>query len=187
MEDLYNKSPHKPVFATMGGGGCTVCHGNHEILKPSEAMLAGSGAVCANCHDAASEGGKTAAQMAALLAKLRSELDRADGSLTRARNSGMEVSEAQMRQIEGREALVKAQVAVHAFRLAEVEKPVKEGLAVAAEGVAAGEHALKERDTRRYGLMVFLVAALITMAGLWVAIRAIESRPEPAGRTAGSR
>ena len=183
MENLYNQSPHKTPFAGMGQGGCTVCHGNHEIHKPSEAMLAGTGAVCAECHEADSPGGKTAAQMAGLLGRLRSGLDRADAALTLARNSGMEVSEAQLRQMEGREALIKAQVAVHAFRLGEVEKPAKEGLAIAGEGVVAGQHALKERDTRRFGLGVFLITALISMAGLWLLIRAIESQPEAAPRT----
>lgn len=185
QENLYDQSPHKAAFASMGQGGCTVCHGNHEILKPTEAMLAGSGAVCSNCHDDASTGGKTASQMAGMLNRLRTELDRADAALTRARDSGMEISEAQMRQLEGREALIKAQVAVHAFQLAAVEKPVKEGLAIAAEGSRAGAQALKERDTRRFGLGVFLIAALISMAGLWTAIRTIESRPEPAGKPVG--
>jgi hypothetical protein len=49
-----------------------------------------------------------------------------------------------------------------------------EGLAIAAEGVQAGELALKERDTRRLGLVVFLFAALVAMAGLRMAIRAVE-------------
>ena len=184
MENLYNKSPHRAAFATLGGGGCTVCHGNHEIHKPGDAMLAGSGAVCSNCHEGNSEGGKTAAQVAAMLNNLRTRLDLADQKLIQARNSGMEVSEAQMRQMEGREALVKAQVAVHAFQVAAVEKPVKEGLAIAAEGVAAGDNALKERDRRRLGLGVFLITALVAMAGLWVTIRTIE-RPEPVERGVG--
>jgi hypothetical protein len=184
MENLYNKSPHKPVFANMGGGGCTVCHGNHEIRKPGEGMLAGSGAVCSQCHDPESTGGKTAAQMAAVIGKLQSELNRADAILTHARNSGMEVSEAQMRQLEGREALVKAQVAVHSFRLADVEKPAKEGLAIAAEGVTAGREALRERGTRRLGLGIFLITALITIAGLKMAIRSIEADPPEADKPA---
>jgi len=95
------------------------------------------------------------------------------------------VSEAQMRQMEGHEALIKARVAVHAFRFAAVEKPAKAGLAIAAEGVSAGERALKERDTRRIGLGVFLIAALVTIAGLRMAIRSLESPSGAAEKTAG--
>jgi predicted CXXCH cytochrome family protein len=57
FEELYNKSPHQPVFSGMGAGGCVVCHNNHAIKMPSVAMLAGSQAVCAQCHDASSQGG----------------------------------------------------------------------------------------------------------------------------------
>ncbi len=180
MEELYAKSVHREVFASMGTGGCSVCHGNHEIRKPTPEMLAGNSSVCSNCHDAESAGGKAAARMATAIGKLKSELDRADAILTRARQSGMEVSEALMRQVEGREALVKAHVAVHAFNAAEVEKAAGVGLAIAAEGVGAGEQALKERDTRRIGLAVFLVAALAAIAGLRLLIRAIEAQPDEA-------
>jgi len=186
FEEMYNKSPHKPVFAAMGGGGCTVCHGNHAIAKPGIEMLAGNGSACAQCHDATSAGGAAAAQIAGLLTKLDSALAQSDMVLDRARDSGMEVSEPTLRQMEGREALVKARVAMHQFQVASVAKPVAEGLAVAAETRRAGEKALQDRDSRRVGLALSLVTILVTMAGLWMAIRSLESKspavPKPAGR-----
>lgn len=184
FEERYNKSPHQPVFASMGG--CTVCHSNHGIRKPSIGMLAGNGAVCAQCHEGTSPGGAAAAQMAGLLTRLDTALNQSDAVLAQARNSGMEVSEAMLRQMDGREALVKARVALHAFQVAAVAKPANEGLAVAAETRRAGEKALRDRDTRRIGLALSLVTILITMAGLWMAIRSLESKGrtvlKPAGR-----
>ena len=186
FEEMYNKSPHKPVFAAMGGGGCTVCHGNHAIAKPGIEMLTGNGSACAQCHDPTSAGGAAAAQIAGLLTKLDSALAQSDMVLNRARDSGMEVSEPTLRQMEGREALVKARVAMHQFQVASVAKPVAEGLAVAAETRRAGEKALQDRDSRRVGLALSLVTILVTMAGLWMAIRSLESKspavPKPAGR-----
>ena len=185
FEEMYNKSPHQPVFSSMGSGGCTVCHSNHGIRQPGIQMLAGSGSVCAQCHDSTSAGGAAAAEMAGLLTKLDKALDQSDAVLNQAHDSGMEVSEAMLRQMEGREALVKARVAMHAFQVAAVAKPVKDGLAVAAETRRAGEKALKDRDWRRVGLALSLVTILITMAGLWLAIRSLESKtavPKPAGR-----
>ena len=176
FEELYNKSPHQPVFASMSAGGCTVCHSNHGIKMPSVAMLSGPQAVCAQCHDAGTSGGNAAAEMAGMLKKLEAELDRSDQILKRAHESGMEVSEAQLRQMEGRENLVKARVAVHAFNAAEVRKPVEAGLKIAADTYRSGELAMKERDTRRFGLMVSLAAILLTMLGLWIAIRNLEGR-----------
>ncbi|HZT28388.1 MAG TPA: cytochrome c3 family protein [Bryobacteraceae bacterium] len=184
FEELYNKSPHQPVFSAMGTGGCTVCHGNHGIKQPSLAMLSGSGAVCAQCHDATSKGGATAAQMAALLGRLQEALAKSDEVLNRAHSDGMEVSEAQMRQLEGREALVKARVAVHAFQTAAVEQPANQGLAIAAETLRAGQSALEERNHRRRGLALSLITILITMGGLWLAIRNLEAKPEAAPKSA---
>ena len=184
--DLYNKSPHQAAFAAMGAGGCTVCHSNHGIRKPGIQMLAGNDAVCGQCHEANSAGGQAAAQMAAQLTKLDAALNQSDAILSRARASGMEVSEPILRQMEGREALVKARVAVHAFNAAAVAKPVGEGLAVAAETRRAGEKALQDRDSRRVGLALSLITILVTMIGLWMAIRSLESKPaalpKPAGR-----
>jgi predicted CXXCH cytochrome family protein len=176
FEELYNKSPHQPVFASMSAGGCTVCHSNHAIKMPSVAMLSGTQAVCTQCHDAGTNGGKAAVEMAGMLKQLESALNRSDLLLKRAHESGMEVSEAQLHQIEGRENLVKARVAVHAFSPAEVRKPVEAGLKIAADTYRSGEQALRERDTRRLGLMVSIGAILITMLGLWLAIRNLEGK-----------
>jgi hypothetical protein len=114
--------------------------------------------------------------MAQQITALDKALERSDQILANAQQSGMEVSEALLRQREGRENLVKAAVAVHAFQTAAVQKPVKEGLAIAAETYQAGVSALKERRTRRLGLSVSLIAIAITMLGLWLAIRTIEGR-----------
>ena len=176
MEDLYKKSPHEPVFAAMGAAGCVVCHSNHEIRPPNAGMLAGPNSVCSQCHDATSPGGIAAAEMARQITSLETALARADRILADAQQSGMEVSEALLRQREGREDLVKAAVAVHAFRTAAVQKPVKDGLAIAAETYQAGASALQERRTRRMGLSVSLIAIAITMLGLRLAIRSIEGR-----------
>jgi predicted CXXCH cytochrome family protein len=185
LEDLYRKSPHQPVFEALGAAGCTVCHGNHQVLKPNGAMLAGANSVCTQCHDSDSAGGAAAARMAAGIGNLESALERSDAALSRARSSGMEVSEAQLRQMEARENLIKARVAVHAFDVAAVEKPVNDGLAIAKETLEAGEGALKERDSRRVGLALSLVTILVTLAGLWLAIRTLESRSGAEAKSVG--
>lgn len=178
FEDLYKKSPHQPVFAAMGAAGCVACHSNHGIHKPNSGMLAGEASVCKQCHDAESAGGKLATEMAGQITRLGAALDRADQILERARSAGMEVGEAQLRQIEARERLVKARVAVHAFNKEAVIAPAKEGLAMAAENHAAGEKAMRDRDQRRFGLMLSLAFIVVTMAGLAMAIRSIESKTE---------
>jgi predicted CXXCH cytochrome family protein len=169
----------------MGVAGCVACHSNHKVASPSEAFLAGADAVCAQCHDAESAGGKLASEMHREITGLDTALDKAGAILSGARRSGMEVSEALLRLNEGRERLVKARVAVHAFRGDAVAAPVKEGLAIAAETQRAGEEALKERDFRRLGLALSLIAILITIAALWLRIREIEAPARGGQESAG--
>jgi hypothetical protein len=175
MEDLYAKSPHQPAFAKMGIGSCVVCHSNHAVLRTSSRMLSGPDAVCSQCHNAASAGGLAATQMASLNRNLEAALERSDAILRQASSAGMEVSQALLQQNDAREAQVKARVAVHAFEVGAVQKPVSEGLRIAAETYRAGEAALQERQRRRVGLGFSLVTILITLAGLWLAIRRLES------------
>jgi len=179
QENLYNDSPHQPVFELMGLAGCMTCHGNHRIVHPTTGLLAGEQAVCTQCHEPDSAGGQVAQQMGELIVGLSAQLDEADQLLERARLAGMEVSEALLRQREGREDLVLARVAVHSFSVEAVEEPVVEGHAIAEESLSAGMAALAERNVRRWGLGLSLIAILITMAGLWLAIRWFERKPEP--------
>ncbi len=186
MENLYDKSTHHDVFAAMNLGGCVVCHSNHGVKMPSTAMLAGPASVCKQCHDADSAEGQTAAGMAAQITKLDASLKSSDAVLGLAARSGMEVSEAVLKLQDGREALVKARVATHTLDPGAVRTAAETGLAIAAETHRAGEAALKERDFRRFGLIFALIAIAVTIAGLWLAVRAIE-RPEPPIAETGRR
>ncbi len=113
--------------------------------------------------------------MAGMLNQLTAALDRSGQILARAHRSGMEVAEAQLRQTEGRDDLVKAIVAVHAFNPAAVRTPVEAGLAIAADTYRSGQSALKERDARRIGLGISLITILAAVLGLWLAIRNLEN------------
>jgi hypothetical protein len=120
--------------------------------------------------------------MAGLIGNLSAALNRSETILNRASSSGMEVSEPVLRLNDGREALVKARVAVHAAETRAVAAPVNDGLKIAAETLAAGEQALRERNRRRIGLGVSLLAIVVTLLGLRLAIRSIEKPAAPVGR-----
>ena len=99
----------------------------------------------------------------------------ADAILEQARTSGMKVSDAILRQTDARQNLVKARANVHAFAIQAVSQPVQAGLAIASEDYRAGEAAMRERSVRRRGLAVSLATILVTMAGLWLIIRWLQS------------
>ena len=170
-EQLFQKSPHQPVFSAMPTGACVVCHSNHAILKATDQMLGGKNAVCKQCHDSDSAGGQIAAQMAALIVNLQNRIAAADALLDQAQNSGVEVSDAILRQRDARQSLVKARANVHAFAFQAVSTAAQEGLSIAAEDYRAGQAALHERDVRRFGLVASLAAISVTLVGLWLMIQ----------------
>lgn len=173
---LYEKSVHQPIFSgASGGGGCIVCHSNHAILQPSTAMLVGPNAVCSSCHDPGTPGAKTAAQMAQWIDGLGGALKHSESVLSEADRYGMEVSEAQVRLADGRENLVKARLAMHAFQPVEMQKPIQAGMAVADETLRAGQAALHDKNVRRLGLAVSVFFIAITVVAIFFVIRRLEA------------
>jgi hypothetical protein len=151
-----------------------VCHSNHAVHYPSTAMLAGPKAVCSGCHDAGTASAGTATQMAGWLDGLDTALKHSETILASAEKSGMEVSEAQVRLIDGRENLVKARLALHSMNPAQVQKPVEEGMAIAQETRKAGEFALHEKDIRRMGLAVSVLLIGIAILAIRLLLRRME-------------
>jgi len=140
-------------------------------------MLVGSNAVCSECHEAGSAPAKTAAQMAAWIDGLDRALKQSETVLARAEESGMEVSEPQMRLADGRENLVKSRLALHAIDPGEMRKPIDAGMTIAKETQAAGQAALREKDFRRWGLAVSVLLIGIAILAIRFLIRRIEARP----------
>jgi hypothetical protein len=174
---LFDKSPHQAAFARMNLPGCVQCHSNHEIVKPSDDWVGvGPKSVCATCHAAGDKGYAAAQKMAGDLARLRTFIGRAEETLNTAERSGMEVSSAKLELGNAQEALIKARVNVHAFNAGEVHKLTEAGVGIAKKDYEAGVAALRERDLRRKGLGVSLIAIVLALSGLYLKIRRMESR-----------
>jgi len=120
-------------------------------------------------------GAAAAVQMAGWIDGLGAALERSEKILASADRSGMEVSEAQVRLLEGRENLVKARLALHGFQPKEMQKPIDAGTAIANEVLRSGEAALHEKDVRRIGLAVSASFIAVTIAAIWMLIRRMES------------
>jgi nitrate/TMAO reductase-like tetraheme cytochrome c subunit len=175
--ELFDRSPHAAAFKKLNLPGCVQCHSNHEIVKPTDAWVGvGPKAVCANCHAAGDKGYAAAQGMAADLTKLRDAIARADQTLNTAENSGMEVSSARLELASAHEDLVKARVNVHTFTEADVRKLTDAGVGISTKAHAAGIAALHERDVRRKGLGIALIAIVLAVSGLYLKIRQLESR-----------
>ena len=109
------------------------------------------------------------------LIKLDGSIKEADQALRVAEASGMDVSEARLSQDQAKDALTKARVTIHSFKADLVNTDIQVGLKLAASNLQAGKAAMVERNQRRIGLGMCLVAIAIMLVGLWLYIRKIES------------
>lgn len=176
QDQMFEKSTHKVAFQSAGLPGCVVCHSNHGIAHPTDEKLGGGPqAVCMQCHTPGDFCDQQRAAMLNGLKKLDDAVQAADKVLSVAESSGMEVSQARLDQDQARDALTKARVTIHSFKPALVEQDVQEGVKIAAKNLQAGQTALSERDYRRKGLGLSLVFIFITVLGLFLYIRQLES------------
>jgi hypothetical protein len=163
----------------MGLPGCVQCHSNHEIVKPSDEWVGvGPQSVCTNCHSSGDAGYRSAQGIAQDISRLNLSITQANTILEAAERKGMEVSSAKLELSNAQEALVKARVNVHTFRDAEVQKVAAPGMEIATRAHQAGVAALAELNFRRKGLGIALITILVAIAGLYLKIRQIESRPQ---------
>jgi hypothetical protein len=176
QSEMYEKSSHKEAFKAAGLPGCVVCHSNHGVTQPTDAKLGtGPEGVCMQCHSPGDVCDQARAKMLVELSQLDQAIKNANQVLAVAESSGMEVSEARLGQDQARDSLVKARVTIHSFETKLVEQDIQAGLATAAKNLQAGKDALRERDYRRIGLGVAVLAILIVLLGLHLYIRQIEA------------
>jgi len=173
---MYEKSSHFKAFQDNGLPGCVVCHGNHGIHHASDAMLGtGSSGVCMRCHARGDRCDQARVDMLAELTRLDHAITNADQSLRLAESSGMEVSTGLLTQDQARDALTKARVTIHTFQPVLVDADVQTGMKIADADLKIGKDAMVERNHRRIGLGISLIAIAVTLIGLRMYIKKIES------------
>jgi hypothetical protein len=127
------------------------------------------------CHAPGDHCDRDRAAILADLTQLDGAIKDAGHALRLAESSGMEVSAALLSQDQARDALTKARVTIHTFQPVLVNQDIQVGLKLAASNLKAGKDAMVERNHRRIGLGISLIAIGIMLAGLWLYIRKIES------------
>jgi hypothetical protein len=173
---MYGKSTHFKAFQDKGLPGCVVCHSNHGIHMPSDAMLGtGPGGVCMRCHAPGDHCDRARAEILGNLTQLDGAIKNADQSLRLAESAGMEVSEARLAQDQAVDSLTKARVTIHSFQAALVNQDVQTGMKIASANLKAGQDAMVERNHRRIGLGICFIAIAMMLVGLWLYIKKLES------------
>jgi hypothetical protein len=167
----FERSPHKTEFVD----GCTTCHSAHKIKRPDDKFVGlAQGASCADCHTAAEESGKQAILIHEHVSGYADRIAKATVLIDQASRSGIDVSNAQGELSQATEFLTKARVRVHTARVASVDAELEAGSKVIAQAQRDSEDAVHERNTRRKGLLVPLLAVAVVVFSLGAYIRDLE-------------
>jgi len=176
-EELFEKSAHKDIFAKQNLSGCVVCHGNHGIVAPSDALVSlDAPSPCSKCHTSGDSDKSVPAilRIRSLLDSLQTGKEYTEKLLDRAQQLGMDVSDAAYELKGANQALVQSRVAIHSFKVAELEAVVRPGLEVLASTRKAGAEAIHEYHFRRQGLAVSTLIVTMLALLLYLKIRQME-------------
>ena len=164
-------STHSQIFDRS----CVECHSNHEIAKPTDAMLGtDKAALCADCHSEGDNGHKAATAMRSSIEKLKDAIARSAALVAEAENAGMEMGGQQLALREAGNQLTLARTEMHAFDPKPVEDVLQAGLGITAKVDAEGQAALAEVSYRRTGLAISLGAILLVVVALSLKIRSLK-------------
>ncbi len=166
-------SSHGQIFDR----GCVECHSNHEIAKPSDAMLgADKASLCATCHSEGDNGHVAATRMRAEIEKLKAAIDRSQTLVATAENAGMEMGAQSLTLREASNHLTLARTEMHAFDPKLVDTVLQAGLGLTTKVDAEGQAAMAEVSFRKAGLAVSLGAILLVVVALALKIRSLRPR-----------
>jgi predicted CXXCH cytochrome family protein len=174
QSDLFQKSPHKPVFDGLGIADCLACHTNHETVHPTDAMLGNhKPAVCTACHTGG-DGFTGAGRMRLAISSLDEQIRSAEEILDRGTRLGMEVSRVKFDLNQARNNLIDARVVVHGFSPDLLDAAVKPGMDIAVKAHEQGLQALDDAGFRRKGLALSLIVIGLTILAIYLKVRDIE-------------
>lgn len=175
QQQLFERSPHKALWAAADFPACVTCHSNHRIEHPTDAQIGTtSGTICGKCHAPEDSGAHTAGQLHNALSALDRTVSATGSLLDRAERLGMEVSETRLTMASAREKLIKARVDFHALDATAVETMTDEGVRLARQADRAGQEALAEYAYRRKGLALSVVIIGFVVFTLVLFIRSLE-------------
>jgi len=177
--ELFQKSAHREVFEKKGLPGCAVCHSNHLITDATDALFGyGPASPCVECHEpqAKDKAALAILRIQGLIDSLKTGQDEARTALGRAEQLGMDVEDAKFNLKDAHQALVQMRVAIHSFKVADVEAVARPGLNVIADAKTTAKSAEREYFFRRQGLGVSTLIVTVLTTLLYLKIKEIERR-----------
>lgn len=179
---LFDGSPHKAWFEKEGWPECEVCHGKHDIERPTDEMLGtGEKSVCKDCHDAYGKPvcNETAQHFHDRIVDLDRQRAAALSAVEAAERAGADLADVRF-ELEGvHDVLSEARSKVHAFNRAEFDKTARRGFELVRSARETTEATLRERRFRKVGAGVSTLVVTLVAGLLWLKIREVDRAGRP--------
>jgi hypothetical protein len=166
-QDYYQQGAHKAGLTEQGGPGCITCHGQHDVTPPGRELFLGTtDRHCGQCH---AEGTAEAAQVEEIYQALKGADDAyaaAEDSIDQARAKGLIVVEQEEILQQANTPLIESRALQHTVNVADVQAKAQESVGLSQQAQASAEAALENVSQRYVGMIVALVAILLTIVAL---------------------
>ena len=175
---LFEASKHKKAFDEHQWPECEQCHGRHQILKPTDALLGNEpGTLCFDCHSKYSKNnlacGATALHFKSALTALGAGKAELSGTVEHLAEAGLDVEPLTGVIGELSESLVQTRTRVHSFDQGTFDSAANPGLQTLERGRKLVDEAKAENRFRRKGLLVAIGSLLLLAGGLALKIKGL--------------
>jgi predicted CXXCH cytochrome family protein len=175
QSERFENSPHKDPYGRLGFGECAECHGRHDVLPASDAMLDPRTGVCRRCHAEDEAGQRRANEIRERIGKAVVAGDEVHERIARAKRTGLFIPDAEAEERELITSLRKLRIALHTLELAALEPEI------AAVDVSR-DRIVDEIDEAEAGLAferrgygIFILLVLVMAALLWLKLRRLST------------
>ena len=178
---LFEASKHKKAFEEHNWPECEQCHGRHQIMKPTDALLASApGNLCFDCHTEYSKKnpacGATAQHFQGALTALGAGKAELSGTVEHLAEAGQDVEPLTAVIGELHESLVQTRTRVHSFDQGTFDSAANPGLQTLDRGRKLVTEARAEHRFRRKGLLAAIGSLLLLASGLFLKIRGLNGK-----------
>ena len=176
--NLFKDSNLRKVFLENDKKECEACHGNHEVMKPTDEMLNwGDNSKCLECHDDEDQKAKKLSlAFYQTIDSLNTQLSTAENLILTAERKGMEVSDLYIHLEDGHRILIQTRTNIHSFDVDKVNKTAEAGFNAINEATIGANEALNELNYRRKGLLLFSLIITLSIIALYLKLKAMQRK-----------
>jgi hypothetical protein len=175
-KNLFKESYLRKVFLENELNECEACHGNHEVMKPTDEMLRWEDeSTCLVCHDVGdNEAQEMSIAFYQTIDSLKTQLDSVENLISIAERKGMEVSDMYIHLEDAHRVLIQTRTNIHSFDISYVNKNAEAGFKAISEAAVGANRAFGELKYRRQGLIVFSLLITLLIIVLYLKLKTMQ-------------